>query len=64
MAVPPCGDSQLATIIYGIPDFETGCLWQALERGEILLAGNDTGEDYPLWQCVNCNTHLYSVLFP
>lgn len=61
---PECASVHLATIIYGIPDFETNCLWSGLERGEIVLAGNYTGEDYPLWQCLDCDAHLYSVMFP
>ncbi len=61
---PKCGTSRLATIIYGIPDFENHQLWHRLDRGELILAGNYTGEDYPLWQCLDCNAHLYSVTYP
>ena len=61
---PDCASPRLAMIIYGIPDFETEHLWNRMEHGEIILAGNYTGEDYPLWQCLECEAHFYSVTFP
>jgi hypothetical protein len=48
---PHCGADSVAPIAYGYPGTE---LFEAAERGEIILGGCIVRSEQPTWQCRNC----------
>ena len=52
---PTCGSTEAIRIAYGYPDFE---LWQAEERGEIVLGGCVIGPESPDYECRRCGAGL------
>ena len=48
---PKCGND-LIEIIYGMPDSD---LFEAAERGEVVLGGCEEFDDQPEYRCKNCD---------
>ncbi len=48
---PSCGATMMA-IVYGMPSYE---LFQAAERGEVILGGCLVSEDNPTVHCPDCD---------
>ena len=48
---PKCGEN-LIEIIYGMPGSE---LFEAEERGEVILGGCEVSDDQPEYRCKNCD---------
>jgi hypothetical protein len=48
---PQCGGRRLIPIAYGLPGPE---LFEAAERGEVILGGCLVDDANPLWQCASC----------
>ena len=48
---PKCGE-KLIDIVYGMPGSE---LFEAAERGEIVLGGCEIFDDQPEYHCKNCD---------
>jgi hypothetical protein len=58
---PKCG-GKVATIFYGMPNFESLQLQKDLEDDKIVLGGCCMMEGGPVWQCVGCDTQFYREL--
>ena len=55
---PSCGNSPLASILYGYVGFD-GELQKKLEEGRIVLSGCCVSDDDPKWECTNCGQKVY-----
>lgn len=51
---PKCGEAKTIPIVYGMPGPE---LFEAAERGEVVLGGCVLGDENPVWQCKACGAH-------
>ncbi len=52
---PSCGERRLVPIAYGYPGPQ---MWEAVDRGEIVLGGCIIEPDNPQWRCLSCSTDL------
>jgi len=52
---PTCGSTDGIRIVYGYPPLE---LWQAEQRGEIVLGGCVIGPESPDYECRSCGVPL------
>ena len=51
---PNCG-SHAVPIVYGMPGFD---LFEAANRGEVVLGGCIVDDDLPIWRCTNEDCEL------
>lgn len=57
-ACPACGHRPVATILYGLPVFDSK-LEQSVADGRTILGGCVIDGDDPLWQCTQCGQQIY-----
>lgn len=55
---PACGHTPVATILWGLPDFDPE-LEAALKAGTVALGGCCISDDDPAWQCTACGQTIY-----
>jgi ribosomal protein S27AE len=55
---PQCGNSPVATILYGFPS-STGKLEKGLKEGRIALGGCIVSTEDPTWACGKCGLKMY-----
>ena len=58
---PTCGATDAIHIVYGYPPFE---LWEAEQRGEIVMGGCVIGPESPDYECRSCGAPLPWVAAP
>ena len=58
---PACGSTRIANIMYGKPRHSSE-LTQRVRNGEIVYGGCCITGDDPSWQCVTCESEIYSTL--
>ena len=59
---PQCGSSNVAAIMYGLPDFNDE-LERELEAGRVVLGGCVISGEDPKWQCNECEHQWGSLEF-
>ena len=52
---PSCGSTDAVEIAYGYPSHE---MWEAEQRGEIVLGGCVIGPESPAFECGDCKAPL------
>lgn len=55
---PKCGDSPVASILYGLPAMDEA-LDERIEGGSVVLGGCIVSDDDAEWQCNSCGTQIY-----
>ena len=55
---PNCGNTKIATILYGLPAFDEQ-LEKGLNDGSIRLGGCCITDDDPKWECAKCGAKIY-----
>ena len=60
---PECGGAQVASILYGLPDFDEK-LEQGLDSGRIVLGGCTIWNGMPEWHCVGCKHRWGRIELP
>ena len=55
---PKCGCAKVASILYGLPDFNPQ-LERQLDEGKFVLGRCCVSDTDPAWQCVECRTYVY-----
>ena len=53
---PGCGGSRVVRVVYGMPDLE---LFNALERGEVVLGGCCISDLDPSWLCLDYGADVH-----
>ena len=53
---PACGSKRVVGIVFGMPGVE---LFEAEQRGEVVLGGCCVSTFDPDWQCLDCETSIY-----
>ncbi len=55
---PHCGNSPVASILYGMPAYDEK-MQKDIAEGRIALGGCCIGMDAPAWQCSSCGLEMY-----
>lgn len=50
---PRCGAGDVIPVVYGYPSPD---MWEAEQRGEIVLSGCIVSSGFPTWQCGKCSS--------
>jgi len=56
---PKCGAKTIAMILYGMPSYSEK-LQSDIDSGKVILRGCCVSDEDPTWQCISCETFIYS----